>query len=121
MVVVLLEPPPGRGEAPPWPAGVGHGRPPPPMAFLAGGAGMWGVWGRGWREEKGRKAAGPGPAAGVAAAGEPPELLPGRACACAGRQKQRSRGGCFREGKKNERGEGKKRKKEKKGGFVKIV
>ena len=30
------------GEAPPWPAGVGHGRPPPPMAFLAGGAGMWG-------------------------------------------------------------------------------
>ena len=69
---------------------------------------MWGVWGRGWREEKGRKATGPGPAAVVAAAGEPPKLLPGRACAWAGRQKQRSRGERMREEKEEK--ERKKRK-----------
>ena len=42
-----------RGEAPPWPAGVGHGRPPPPMAFLAGGAGMWGFGDAGGARRRG--------------------------------------------------------------------
>ena len=44
----------------PWQAAAPHGVP---------RRGCWdvGVWGRGWREEKGRKAAGPGPAAGAAA------------------------------------------------------
>jgi len=41
------------GEAPPWPAGVGHGRPPPPMAFLAGGAGMWGFGDAGGARRRG--------------------------------------------------------------------
>ena len=90
-----------RGEAPPWPAGVGHGRPPPPMAFLAGGAGMWGFGDAGGARRRGGR---------PRAQDRPPELLPGRACAWAGRQKQRSRGGCFREGKRRE-GEGEEKKK----------
>jgi len=74
-----------RGEAPPWPAGVGHGGLPPPMAFLAGARGIWGFGGTG-----GVRRAGAGPQAWGPAAGRRRAAGAAVPCPCVG---GKSRGG----------------------------
>jgi len=108
-----------RGEAPPWPASVGHCRPPPPMAFLAGGAGMGGFGDAGGARRRGGR---------PRAQGRPPasrqSCCPAvRAPVLGGKSSEAEeaasvRGKRMREEKAKKK---KERKKEKKGGFVKIV
>jgi len=96
-----------RGETPPWLAGDGHGGLPPPMVFLAGGAGIWGFGGAGSARREGE---------GPRARSRPPACPPpaGRRSCCSpavrapGRQKQGRRPSVM--GKRRE-GEGKKEKK----------
>ena len=93
---MLLKPPPGAGRRRLGRSALAMAGCRPPMAFLAGGAG---IWGRGWRVERGEQGRRPGgrpQVAGVAAAGELLEpSLPVRAWAA-----KTEEGGGFREEKK---------------------
>jgi len=104
------------GEAPPWPAGVGHGRPPPPMAVLAGGARMWLFGDAGGTRRRGGR---------PRAQGRPPasrqSCCPAvRAPGLGGKSSEAEEAASVRGKRREEKGK-KKRKKEKKGGFVKTV
>jgi len=87
---------------PSWPAGVGHGSPPPPWAFLAGAPWVLGVLRAGGARRRESGAAGLG-------AGE---LLGRRFLSVLGRQKQRREEASVRKKEGRREGEEKKEKEE---------